>query len=648
IHVGTWTNWSYGSIRGGTVTLPRPDGGLLTAFIALFVTYVGTRFWRLLCFTIHTALSKFDAPQDALYHQRQAVLRNSSTGVNGFMTYLQLIWTWKIHANMQTASRRILPFISFSSACFMGFAVAGIFSSRISTNVGDEVLITGSNNSGFLDSNLHRNMDDTAAFLTPYASQLIVARANYAQNCYHSSASAADCQPFVQTSLPFKAIYDAPCPFQHNMCRSQDSSLILDTGLIDSLHDLGLNTPPAYRFQIRRVLQCAPVIQEGYTDVRRGSNGTQFLRFHYGGNVIYNTTDITYDVQDREKFSDSSVLAIPELRRNDADTLLFFLSSNSIIFSSPIDDLWYSSHTPSGIKVLSPNMETKNKTYFSDDPARVLGCLSQSQICNPNLSKGQSCTPLSGDSPADETIRQVFGDDSLSDFTQWIASMVANQLLNVHDIVDTLGSSSLTSRYKLNGGLQSPLPSNQWQLEVQHWFATHLTSLQWIWVEVATGPSDSSVEPWLQRARNPTEAQMYRSQKVRRTDYTNFSILGLSLTFTIGGLIVIASYMAEPLTQCVQKRRKLNGYARLEWISNDMLQLQRLAHEELGLGQWSRATDDIPVTKVGDMLGVLDFSDPGHPKLKAPAMTNAEHGTDSDEDKDEESSDSAETAVAIP
>ncbi len=46
------------------------------------------------------------------------------------------------------------------------------------------------------------------------------------------------------------------------------------------------------------------------------------------------------------------------------------------------------------------------------------------------------------------------------------------------------------------------------------------------------------------------------------------------------------------------------------------LQLQRLAHEELGLGTWGGTADDYPLTQPGECLATVDISDPEHPKLK--------------------------------
>lgn len=60
-------------------------------------------------------------------------------------------------------------------------------------------------------------------------------------------------------------------------------------------------------------------------------------------------------------------------------------------------------------------------------------------------------------------------------------------------------------------------------------------------------------------------------------------------------------------------------YSRLEWNSNSFLDLQRLAHEALGLGTWSRSKTGVPITAAGEMLGALDITgQPGLPVLKRP------------------------------
>lgn len=88
----------------------------------------------------------------------------------------------------------------------------------------------------------------------------------------------------------------------------------------------------------------------------------------------------------------------------------------------------------------------------------------------------------------------------------------------------------------------------------------------------------------------------------------------------LGGLIIIVSLIIELLTGWIDKRFGRDD-CRLEWAMNDTLQLQRLAHEELGCGTW--VGNDFPITAFGERLAVLDISDPSHPKLVNPATAMA-------------------------
>jgi hypothetical protein len=54
----------------------------------------------------------------------------------------------------------------------------------------------------------------------------------------------------------------------------------------------------------------------------------------------------------------------------------------------------------------------------------------------------------------------------------------------------------------------------------------------------------------------------------------------------------------------------------LEWSATNILQLQRLAHEEAGYGKWDGCGGDVPVTRDGKDLGLLDVEDVDHPVLK--------------------------------
>lgn len=113
------------------------------------------------------------------------------------------------------------------------------------------------------------------------------------------------------------------------------------------------------------------------------------------------------------------------------------------------------------------------------------------------------------------------------------------------------------------------------------------------------------------------------TQKIRNAEYFNFSVFGLAFTLALGSLIIILSYALEPILGCVQRRRSWDTYARLEWITNETMQLQRLAHEEVGLVKWEGCAENVPVTEKGEKLAVLDLNDLEHPRLKAPPRTFA-------------------------
>jgi hypothetical protein len=84
--------------------------------------------------------------------------------------------------------------------------------------------------------------------------------------------------------------------------------------------------------------------------------------------------------------------------------------------------------------------------------------------------------------------------------------------------------------------------------------------------------------------------------------------------------MIIISYTLESFVEWIQKRKKVSAYKRLEWTTNETLQLQRLAHEELRCGIWIRAAKDNPVTLFGERLALLDIADPKHPVLKCPVV----------------------------
>lgn len=140
VHLGTWTNWSRGKIMGATLTLDRSDGNLLIAFTAIFTGIVTGRLWRIACYIFHRWYST-SQPRDALHHQRQAILRNSSSAVFSLYTFLHLIWAWQNITSRPLV--RVMPVLVTAMLCAIAFTVVGGFSSQISSALNNEVLLNG-------------------------------------------------------------------------------------------------------------------------------------------------------------------------------------------------------------------------------------------------------------------------------------------------------------------------------------------------------------------------------------------------------------------------------------------------------------------------------------------------------------------------
>lgn len=300
IYLGFWTNWSHGAIRGATLTLKRRDGGFLLAFLALFVTVAGTSFWRIACFAIHRIRSS-EGAADGIYHQIQAILRNATDATSALWGMLRIAWVWRGHKTSRPR-RRILPWAIFTLVMVAAFTLASIFSSEVSTSMGNEVLLTGSN-CGI------RTLDgvDTTSYwssFVPYRAQRTVASMNYAQGCYRGSSSAPNCATFLRRSLPWTRT-EVACPFpgQEKICRENSTNLRLDSGYIDSHFDLGINAPPEDRFLFRTVVECAPLHHEGYMEtgtVDLSGNGTaerQFRSYLYGSQANGNPVTYQYPVE---------------------------------------------------------------------------------------------------------------------------------------------------------------------------------------------------------------------------------------------------------------------------------------------------------------------------------------------------------------
>lgn len=156
-------------------------------------------------------------------------------------------------------------------------------------------------------------------------------------------------------------------------------------------------------------------------------------------------------------------LPIAQLNRSDTDVILAFLSANSIVYNSPVDDLWFSAHSyPFEVKVDADEYNgasagTQNGTiYFRDRPVTMLGCIEEHQIRKPNLVSNRRCTPLIGATVLPDALGNVDLNNAQAATANIIASASAST--GIAQVLEALGPSVLLARQTIYNGIQSPLP----------------------------------------------------------------------------------------------------------------------------------------------------------------------------------------------
>ncbi|KAH8879807.1 hypothetical protein GQ53DRAFT_833851 [Thozetella sp. PMI_491] len=639
VHVGTWTNWSHGSVFGATLTLTRRDGNLLIAFMAFFVSVVGARLWRILCLGLHRAFSTPNR-RDALHHQRQAILRNSANAESGVWAFGQLLWAW--HRTARRPLLRTLPWVLGSAFCVAALTAASGFSSRVSTGIGNEVLLDGSNCGLVLGAaETADTQPDASAVQQAHTATIVASSANYGEQCYTSNSSGIfDCTTFVVDKLPITVDNNAPCPFPGNICRSQSSNLRLDTGYLDSNDHLGVNSAPDERILFRQVYHCAPLVTHGYSKDWNGANET-YTQYYYGPALVGSmgnetTLNYTFEVENlyaqynRHKddhlrnhgisfrvayqatlqyngnvsIPDSEFIAGPELQRPDGDIYIIFLIGNGVSFLTPTNDTWYRGNVSvDGLKIYSSVETDPTLVYLPEEAASPMGCVEQYQYCNAALPEGEQCGPLAGYLDAIAGAGPKFNltrAEALSNHTAtnklgsrflWFTNTLIRAAAMPKDILSTLQGQALLSKQTLYDGFQAGLATEQWKLDATNWWSIWLASLQGSFIIGASGPGKGY------------ESFLYPPGDSFQRDI----LFGLYFVFASGGLVIIASFMLEPIYKCLQRRRNYKAYQLLEWKTHGTLHLQRLGYQGLGDrgGTWSHLEKDVPITMPGELLGSL-------------------------------------------
>lgn len=309
-YTGVWINWSAGRVLGSTITLSARNGGLLTAFLSIFVTVAGDCCWKITSFALHQYRCKQDY-QDGLHCQHQVLFRNDTSALDLAWHLTQSMWAWRKSALRPFI--RTLPFalLALMNAAFFG--VAGIFSSETTKAAGNETLIR-SPNCGALD--LNSSLLYATGPQQPLRAQNISQDTNdtnqasaYVKACYGASQDTLQCNHYVKAEIPWETNSNVTCPFAEGLCWWGDSAAYeMDSGLIDSHEALGINAKKADRVQFRKVTTCSPLHTKDHatelnvTDPTLVANGDTLDQSFFG--PVVDTSNYTYSYNEHSRVED--------------------------------------------------------------------------------------------------------------------------------------------------------------------------------------------------------------------------------------------------------------------------------------------------------------------------------------------------------
>lgn len=279
-----------------------------------------------------------------------------------------------------------------------------------------------------------------------------------------------------------------------------------------------------------------------------------------------------------------------------------------VTYEAPVADPFFAASTP----ITVPNGDGGNDTYYwSNQEVYALACTEQHQVCNPTNEK---CTPLSGTFQVIPNLPGLDLNDAQESTVLTMALTIS--FINTYNSVISRGSNALRASETLDQGFQIPLPNNQWMTEVSTWFAVSMAKLQQRTVQYAIGSSYVPEGLTLVGPADRYQENICNNTKIQsQSGTTSFSVLGVSIILVVGSLLISISLVLSTVTGFIRQKRNWKTYKSLQWTLDNKLQLQRLAYEEAGQGQWSGGTDSVPVTRRGDKLGIPETVDGKHPRL---------------------------------
>ncbi|KAF2261148.1 hypothetical protein CC78DRAFT_570714 [Lojkania enalia] len=625
---GFWINWEQGPVMGRTITVDSRTGNVIIALLTILASVASAQLWNLVTFFYHQHRAK-GTPADGLFWQQQVLLRTLPTPTSLMADTVKLWWAWRTKAD-RPLWRSTLPF--FTAVLFAIAALAaGISTSYVVDTSNIEILV---------DSPYCRQINLTTFFLgarsgiNPNWEKLNKMVETYTLNCYgNTSDIPAVCKnTFTKPRITFKK-EPAPCPWNSTMClRGDTPAIAMDSGLLDMNKWFGINLQKKDGVRYRKRTTCNPLPLDGHYDImpmsdlekimvdppRLGEEALgvrlgrmdfpedEFPEYPYIQNLAQsNYTEqftgrarIDYARPD-EALATNSYIAMPEMTRADADTVVGVVWLNSVHYDAPVEDPLFASH-----KTTYSLFNGRNLTrYHPDQPFGAIGCSEQYQFCLAQSGKEDFCTdltslpltPTQADFPTASDIQLA-----VMRLLRWLSAFndISNglilKLIDANDIVSTPN--------------RREIPSDQWINEITFWQSYVYAGLQTMLADVAVGPirRDADADQYTDPPITPGEKMLCKSMKMRKSGgFSNINVFGLAFITTFSTVITLLNLMILRFVLWMSKFRRALAPRIERWAQDGLFQLQRRAFDAHGEGTWAGLEKEIPSTSPKQILEEL-------------------------------------------
>lgn len=605
VHTGFWIDRDReGPVRGATLTLTNRKAVALLAFLAILVTFVANRSFKICRFWLHRSIHPSDARTDSVTRKAkmgpQVILRNSETAGSTLVSLLEISIFER--SGSPVSGRAMLTSMLMKLAImahWLVFIALGILTSQVV--MGRTVVSRRTSTCGKWGVKGPAPSIESVNASGEYAKATnelwynwTMDADNYVHNCYgeQSARGFFDCSKFMSRSLPFSEEHNVACPFEHGICLAGDNSAFaMDSGNI-SFSALGLNRKHSKDLSIRRRSTCAVVDPNPFyigsltiedPTLPSTENQTAFVwsfsTDESGANLTLPYRRLsgssTYELREYSYIGNSSYTAskalLPDGNTNDVSIML--LRGQGVEYFDVQDDPWFAAHTEVEWNNSTGIVPPVYKRYQLDNFLNVLVCDERSQFCNHIT--GQ-CTQWHGllndfgdlvSALGDPLLRE--GMDGYVDMKQSATIVMGSVMMSYISLsIQGRGYAALQASKFFNNGAQYRLDPEQWKIELRYWFKMALARIQ---LEVFnTIERPVNVDP--NRSENSWGEELSSALcgniKFRSANHTSLSVAGIVAILLSVAILTIISFFDQFLASRFLRGRFRNFISAWEETEN--------------------------------------------------------------------------------